>query len=169
MIPAPAHFRELFEYVRWGDQQSLIAARSCADAEYYKEQGISHGSVHKLLVHMMAAQMLWLERFRGTSPTKIESAEQYPKRLDLEQRWPLVHAAMLDFVAHLTPPAIARSITYRNTRGEPFTLPLASLITHVIDHAAYHRGQLASMIKRAGGKPIPISYQLWANAKSKHW
>jgi uncharacterized damage-inducible protein DinB len=159
----------MFEYVRWGDHESLMAARTVADPDYYKDQGISHGSVHKLLVHMMAAQWIWLCRFRNSSPNRLETAEDYPTRIALEQRWPLVHAAMLDFVAHQSPSALARNVTYKNTRGEQFTLPLASLMLHVIDHAAYHRGQLASMIKRGNGKPITISYQLYSMQKDKHW
>jgi uncharacterized damage-inducible protein DinB len=27
---------------------------------------------------------------------------------------------------------------------------------HVADHATYHRGQLNTMIKKAGGKPSPV-------------
>ena len=169
MIPAPAYFRDMFEYVRWGDHQCLLAARTVADVEYYRDQQISHGSIHKLLVHMLAAQSLWLERFRGASPTKAEGLDELPARMDVEQRWPLVHAAMLDWVAHQSPSSLARNVTYRNTRGEQFSLPLASLMMHVIDHATYHRGQLSTMIKRAGGKPQYVSFQLYALQKDKHW
>jgi uncharacterized damage-inducible protein DinB len=169
MIPAPAFFREMFEYVRWGDQQSLMAARSVPDELYYKDFGLSHGSIHKMLVHMMAAQWTWLSRWRGQSPPKLETAEDYPTRILLEQRWPLVHAAMMDFVAHQSPSALARTVNYRNTRGETFTLPLANLLLHVIDHATYHRGQLNSLIKKAGGTPVYVSFQLWSLNKDKHW
>lgn len=169
MIPAPAFFRELFEYVRWGDHECLLAARSVSDQEYFREQPISHGSLHKQLVHMMVAEWLWLSRWRGSTNAKAETVEDYPTRMAVEQRWPLVHAALLDFVAHQTPSSLARNVTYRTSRGDLVTLPLASLMIHVIDHAAYHRGQLNTMIRRAGGQPRSISFHAYSLQKEKHW
>jgi len=35
------------------------------DEAYYLDRGISHESIHGLLVHGMAAQDVWLRRWRG--------------------------------------------------------------------------------------------------------
>ena len=61
------HLRDMFEFVRWADGQMLTAARAVPEEGYYKDQGISIGSIHKLLVHCMAAQWVWLSRWRGES------------------------------------------------------------------------------------------------------
>ena len=74
------------------------------------EQHISIGSIHKLLVHCMAAQWIWLCRFRGESPTRLENHDDYPTRDALEQRWPLVHAAMVDFLGLQSPKALHREV-----------------------------------------------------------
>ena len=150
--------RDMFDYMRWGDRLMIEAARTVPDEAYYKDQGISFGSVHKLLVHCMAAQWIWLSRWRGESPTKLESHEQYPTRGTLEQRWPLVHSAMIDFLGLQTTNSLARMIDYKNLKGEHFSLPLGELMFYVVDHGTYHRGQVASLIKRAGGQPAAISY-----------
>lgn len=159
--------RDLFEYVRWADGQLITAARSVGDDAYHREQGISLGSIHKLQVHMMAAQWVWLCRWRGESPTRIENHEDYPNRDSVEQRWPLVHSAIFDFLGLQSPKSLAREVQYRNLKGEIFTAPLAELMMHVIDHAAYHRGQLNTMIKKAGGTPQPISYVNYVLSKSR--
>ena len=168
MTATKEHLRDLLEYVRWGDHLLLVAARSVADARYYEEQGISFGSLHKQLVHMMAAQWIWLQRYRGESPNRLENHDDYPKRMDLEQRWPLVHAALFDFLDSRSPKGLARPIEYRNTRGEVYSLALGDMFTHMLDHATYHRGQVNSMIKKAGGTPTAVSYQLFALHKLKH-
>ena len=162
MTPTKDYFAEMFDYMRWGDRLMISAARSVPDEEYYKDQGISFGSIHKLMVHCMAAQWLWLSRWRGESPTRIESHEQYPTRAEFEQRWPLVHSAILDFLGLQSTNSLARIIDYKNMKGEHLALPLSDLMMHVIDHASYHRGQVASMIKRAGGQPAAISYHRFA-------
>jgi uncharacterized damage-inducible protein DinB len=161
------HLREMCEFMRWGDQQSLVAARSVNDENYYKELGISQGSVHKMLVHLMAGQWLWLCRFRGDSPKRMEDHTDFPKRMDVEQRWPLVHAALIDFVGRQTQNQLNANISYHDTRGETHTLPLRDMILHLIDHGSYHRGQINTMIKRSGGTPIAISYRLWAAERAK--
>jgi uncharacterized damage-inducible protein DinB len=162
MTPSKDFLRDMFDYMRWGDRLMISAARSVADEQYYADQGISIGSLHKLLVHCMAAQWLWLSRWRGESPTKIESHEQYPTRDALELRWPLVHSATVDFLGLQSPQSLGRIVNYRNMKGEHFSLPLSDLMLHVLDHASYHRGQVASMIKRAGGQPAAISFHRFA-------
>ena len=160
--PSKEHFRDLLDYMRWGDRLMMSAARSVPDEEYYKDQGISFGSIHKLMVHCMAVQWLWLSRWRGEVAMRLESHEQYPTRASVEQRWPLVHSAMLDFLGLQSTNSLSRVIEYKNMKGEHLSLPLSDLMLHVIDHATYHRGQVASMIKRAGGQPAAISYHRFA-------
>jgi uncharacterized damage-inducible protein DinB len=155
------------EFLRWGDQQSLIAARSVRDPDYYKDQQISQGSLHKMLVHCMAVQWLWLCRFRGESPKRLEDSAEVPTRMDLEQRWPLVHAALIDFIGRQTQNQLNNPVSYHDTRGELHTLPLREMVLHLIDHGSYHRGQINTLIKRAGGTPIAISYRLWAGERAK--
>jgi uncharacterized damage-inducible protein DinB len=167
MTATKEHLREMFEFLRWADQQMMAAARQVPEAGYYQDQGISIGSIHKLLVHCMAAQWIWLSRWRGESPTRLESHEDYPTRDALEQRWPLVHSAMLDFLGLQSPKSLAREVQYKNTRGEVFSVPLGELMLHVLDHASYHRGQLNTMVKHAGGKPANVMYQHYVVQKSR--
>ena len=161
------HLREMCEYLRWGDQQCLIAARSVSDEEYFKDYQISSGSLHKTLVHCMTAQWLWLCRFRGESPPRTEDETDYPTRMSVEQRWPLVHAALIDFVGRLTPNQLTNPITYHDTKGAAHTLPLRDMILYLVDHASYHRGQIATLIKRGGGKAVPVTYKHWINEKNR--
>jgi uncharacterized damage-inducible protein DinB len=158
----------MLDFMRWGDSQMILAARSVNDEGYYREQGMSLGSIHKLMVHAMAAQWIWLCRWRGETPDRIETSDDYPTRQALEQHWPLVHAAMFDFFGLQSSRGLEKIVEYRNTRGEVFAVPLYELILHVVDHATYHRGQLNSMIKRAGGTPVTVGYQQYVIQKARH-
>jgi uncharacterized damage-inducible protein DinB len=167
MTVTKEHLQQMFEYVRWADNQMLAAARSVPDEGYYKEQGISIGSIHKLLVHCMAVEWLWLSRWRNETPARVENQDDYPNRDSVLQRWPLVHSAITDFLGTQTPKSLARDVQYRNLKGELFSLPLADLMLHLIDHATYHRGQLNTMIKKAGGQTANVSYQVYSMQKRK--
>jgi uncharacterized damage-inducible protein DinB len=167
MTATKEHLQAMFEYVRWADQQMLAASRTVPDDGYFKEQHISIGSIHKLLVHCMAAQWIWLSRWRGESPTRLENHEDYPTRDALMQRWPLVHSAMTDFLGVQSPKSLSRDVQYRSTRGELFSLPLGDLMLHVIDHETYHRGQVNTMIKHAGGQPSNLSFLSYSMQKRR--
>ena len=44
-------------------------------------------------------------------------------------------------------------IAYTNTKGERYSSRIVDVLTHVIMHSAYHRGQIASDIRADGGEP----------------
>jgi uncharacterized damage-inducible protein DinB len=48
---------------------------------------------------------------------------------------------------------LARPISYTLLNGSGATLPLATLVRHTANHSTYHRGQLASMLRRVGAAP----------------
>ncbi len=48
---------------------------------------------------------------------------------------------------------LAAPFVYRNTRGRAASLPLWAALRHVVNHASYHRGQVASKLKRFGVEP----------------
>jgi len=43
--------------------------------------------VHETLVHIMAAQWIWLARWNGTSPTSMLSAAEFPDLNSIRGRW----------------------------------------------------------------------------------
>jgi uncharacterized damage-inducible protein DinB len=158
---------ELFDYLCWADRLMVGAAGELPEEEYYKARGISLGSIHNLLVHLMAAEWIWLQRWRGHSPTRIESYEDYPTRTALEARWPEVHAELREFLGGQTHESLAAPLAFRNIAGEASVVPLGQLMIHVVDHGSYHRGQLNTMIKQAGGQPAPAFYAMYQRQKHK--
>ena len=41
---------------------------------------------------------------------------------------------------------LEEKVEYRNTKNEEFATPLVNILTHVVIHGAYHRGQIARVI-----------------------
>jgi uncharacterized damage-inducible protein DinB len=152
----PEAFRESFDYVVWGDRRMLAAARGLSDEAYHRDHGFSMGSVHNLLVHMMAAQDVWLRRWQRESKPRMLTPQDVPTRAALEAKWPIVRTGLLEFVSSRTQADLDETLHYHNNAGQPFSAPLKVLMAHVADHATYHRGQLNSMIKLSGGAPVPV-------------
>jgi uncharacterized damage-inducible protein DinB len=61
-------------------------------------------------------------------------------------RWPR-------FLDGLSPEDFERIVPYRNSLGESWTNTVGDILTHVVAHSAYHRGQVASELRAAGFTP----------------
>jgi uncharacterized damage-inducible protein DinB len=48
---------------------------------------------------------------------------------------------------------LSQTISYKNTKGEAWTSSIADVLTHVVMHSAYHRGQIASHMREKGQTP----------------
>jgi len=153
----PAFFADQFRFVRWGDDQVLAAAGTLSTEEYLKPRGFSHGSIHKLLVHMMASQWTWLSRFRGTPVKRSEDDREYPTLESIRLRWPILHDDWEAFLKAQTADSLTKLYSHSDFSGNSHTLRLGRLVQHVLDHCTYHRGQFNSMLKMAGGKPLNLS------------
>jgi uncharacterized damage-inducible protein DinB len=152
----------LWQYMVHADGEMLKAAATLPEEGFFREQGISVGSAHKLLVHAVAAQRIWLERLRGKDVRQMVSPQDLPTLAAIETAWGPLHAELLQFAAQQTPESLTAILHGKNTKGIPFALPVGAVMHHVADHATYHRGQLNSMIKLAGGTPSPVMLYHWA-------
>lgn len=146
--------RFLWKYMVYADAQIMQAADTLTDEGYRREQSISFGSVEKLLHHAVMSQTTWLRRLNGFDVAYIDVPTL--SRDVLPGRWAQVHQELLAFAEAQTPALLETVIRSRNRAGKQFELPTWSVMLHVADHATYHRGQLNSMIKLAGGKPSPV-------------
>jgi uncharacterized damage-inducible protein DinB len=59
-------------------------------------------------------------------------------------------SAWKEFLASLTAELLSRDVAYTNTKGERWANTVVDVLTHVALHSSYHRGQIATLLGRAG-------------------
>jgi len=105
----------------------------------------------KVLNHIAGAERLWQERLHGDLVTAVVwpdgPASSIPAQFDA------IHATWMLFLDNQREEKLLRPISYMNSRGEPWANRVEEILTHVIIHSAYHRGQLAMQIRDHGGDP----------------
>ena len=144
-----AHLR----YNQWATARLLEAAKPLTNEEFKRDLRSSHGSVHGTLVHIYQADQIWFARLMGHE-TGLLSAYQPPDDLEaFQQDWLGIHELYLEWSDDLTPDGWTQEIGYRNTKGEPFRTPAWQIVLHVVNHATYHRGQVAGMLRQLGHAP----------------
>jgi uncharacterized damage-inducible protein DinB len=167
MIPVPEFFRHYFEYVVWADLRQLDAAKKLPPAEVAKDRGFSFGSISKVLRHEIAAQSMWLDRFEGVKPVWFGEDPAWDLLEQITAHWPSVHERGRKYIASLTPDKLAGNLTVTTIRGQTYDVPLWEAVFHMCQHSYYHRSQIASMLKLAGGDPVNTDYSNWVTSREK--
>jgi uncharacterized damage-inducible protein DinB len=143
----------LYAYNTWANARLLDAAACFDPVQWVTPDEGGYGSVRDTLVHIAAAEWLYLERWRGRSPTVLWDAAAFPDAAALRTRWAMVEAEMQAFVADLTEGDLGRIVSYVNLQGETWAYPLWQQLLHQANHATQHRSEVAVQLTRFHQSP----------------
>ncbi len=146
----------LYNYNRWANATVLDAVSKLTPEQFVRDLQSSHSSVRDTLAHNLAAEWIWLERWKGVSPKGLLSSSDFPTVESLATRWAEVEKGYAEFIGKITDESLATQITYTNTRGEQWTYPLGRMIQHVMNHSTYHRGQVTTLLRQLGAEVKPV-------------
>ena len=150
--------QQLFTYTEWANALAMDAAARLPEASLHHDFGISHKSIFGTLVHMAGAEWIWVERWRGYSPTKAEawsrwSTESCAELATLKEHWTKLVNERTQYISQLDEPALAAELPFKLLSGDPSSMPLINQMQHVVNHATMHRGQIVGMIRQLGMEP----------------
>jgi uncharacterized damage-inducible protein DinB len=151
----------LYEYNEWANERTIASLRALPEDGYVRDLGGSWPSLRATFVHLAGATDAWAERFGGKDVLVLPKEPDLPA---LEDAVRLLLAAEEKHRRHLkslTREKLAGTFSWKNLSGEVKTSPFEIVVRHVVNHQTYHRGQIASMVRRAGGKPIPTDMVRW--------
>jgi uncharacterized damage-inducible protein DinB len=145
--------KELFGYASWATARMFSAAEALTQEQLTAFVESSFPSILGTLAHMVGSEWIWFRRWQGDSPTSIPDWVDQPALNDLETRLAAIEAERASFLGQLTNADLERVVSYSGLDGQTFSHPLGDLIRHVVNHATYHRGQLATMLRQLGHTP----------------
>lgn len=147
--------RFLFDYNQWANERLLAVAEQVPRERLAERFGASFDSIHGTLAHVLAAEILWLSRWRGVSPPRLLSAGDFDSLAVIRARWIAQQRDLQAFLDDLTPEKLATPLQYTNTRGKAFSYPLWQMMLHLVNHGTHHRSELSDMLTRVGAAPPP--------------
>lgn len=148
----------LFKYTEWANNLAIDAAAKLSDDNLRRDVGISHKSIFETLLHMAGAEWIWLERWSGRSPAKVEAWSQWTPvscadLASLRDRWREVVDRRWKYVAELDEAELSSDLPFKLLSGDPSSMRLVDQMQHVANHATMHRGQVVGMIRQLGIDP----------------
>lgn len=141
-------FADWFAYSRWINRRLLTLCEPLDAAALDRVEPIGPGSLRGTLAHVWGAEHLWLERWRGFTPTAIPTLPDNSIG-ELRRRYEAVHADRTAFLAREID-TIDRVVTYRNLAGQVGQHRLVDLLLHVFNHGVHHRAQIMQFLRLAG-------------------
>jgi uncharacterized damage-inducible protein DinB len=137
------YLKRLFSYDAWGNRAVLESLRMATLSPSSRACAV--------LAHLVGAGRIWLDRLHGrAAATEIWPTLSFDECeagfRDLEAAW----SATLD---GLKPGELEQRIAYFNSRGERWESTRGDILMHVVLHGTYHRGQIATLLRGAGGAP----------------
>ena len=151
----------LYAFNKWADSRVVHALQALDEEQYGRELGGGWSSVRATFVHIAGATWAWSERVAGRECTKLHTVEQLPRLDDAVAVLGEAHARFDATVAGVTPDKLNETFVWKNLSGAEKKAPFFVILRHVVNHESYHRGQISSMVKRLGGKPIATDFVLW--------
>src|SRR5262245_37822896 len=156
MIPGMTteYIQILLDYNYWARDRVLASAEALEPAHLSRSLGSSFGSVLDTLVHMYFAEAIWLHRWQGGDPSVRPDTSGLVSLADLRAAWVPLEQQIRSLVGALGPVGLEQVLEYKSMGGQASASPFWQMIVHVVNHGSYHRGQIATMVRQLGGKPV---------------
>jgi uncharacterized damage-inducible protein DinB len=141
-----------------GRDPQLLACTALTSEQFLRPLGNSFPSVRDTLVHLLAVEWLWLERWRGRSPRVLLAPEEFSTLAVVNERWNIVEREMKQYLGTLSAEILEQPTTFTSTRGNTWTYPLWRMMVHFLDHQTYHRGQVTALLRQLGIQPPKLNF-----------
>ena len=144
--------KTLHAYNAWADNRMFESLALLPEDQYLKDLGSSHGGIHGTMTHLVGAQKVWLERFKGDVKPFL-SKNPPPDLPALKKIWEETGYETAKWLSMMTDKKLTATFTMKNLKGETQTHVFWQAFQHLVNHSSYHRGQVVTMIRQLGGKP----------------
>ena len=142
---------QLFAYNTWANRLTF---------DSLKQSSGHNTKALRPFVHLLIAEREWLSRLKENKDTGFNFWSEM-SLADCEVLMDETHAAYAALLDSLTEGDLARLASYRNSKGVAYRTSYRDILTHVVCHSTYHRGQVAMSVRAEGAEPAYTDYIAW--------
>jgi uncharacterized damage-inducible protein DinB len=167
-----ADVRTLYAYNRWANRRMFSVLEKLSDEKFTATMPSSFPSIRESMLHILAAEWLWLKRWKGASPraTVADTSQASAMGSAMSNGGVAVDTLATlsglrcfadsieqerqEFLSALNDDVLLARLTYTDMGGKEFSMPLAYLLQHLVNHGTYHRGQVTTLLRQAGAETV---------------
>jgi uncharacterized damage-inducible protein DinB len=162
--------RRLHNHRAWVNARLIKAADTLFEGDLRRPFAIGQGSIWQSLVHLYAAEYIWIETLLGDEnpvvpgdlPGKLPGNQLGENPItsmeELRTKWSLLEARWMTYLDSLTDESLDEIVYKVSTSsgiGKRHPTSRADILIHVCTHAQYTTAQVVNMLKQAGVQSLP--------------
>ncbi|MBI3412213.1 MAG: DinB family protein [Planctomycetes bacterium] len=113
-----------------------------------------------IMAHIVAARRMWLYRL-GAIATAPALFPVNPELANVVAEWREAQGDWEGLLASQTDQEIERTFEYKSLDAGRFRNHVEDILAQLFGHSWYHRGQIAMLIRAAGGEPAVTDLIFW--------
>lgn len=135
---------EMIHYTKVADQCII---------EIFSQSATALPEAARLFSHVLNAQHIWGKRMLGIEPLYGVWDVHLQKDLKKisEENFKLIYLALSKTTSD-------QIIYYHNSKGIRYENRVGEILLHLFNHSTYHRGQVVTLLKKAGFEPPVTDY-----------
>ncbi|MBV9769977.1 MAG: DinB family protein [Bryobacterales bacterium] len=143
------------DYSAWASHRMLDEAAKLSFEELTRDFKTADKTVLDTLVHIYAADRIWLTRVMAEPRATFVDPEDRDLSL-LQIEWPALHARWKFWLRDFRDEDVLRVISYKDTKGRAYSQPIWQILLHVVNHGTHHRGQISGFLRAMDRTPPPL-------------
>src|SRR5205085_11945110 len=141
-----SRFQKEFAHDAWANDQTLASLRPAE----------TPARALRFMAHVVAAEFMWLGRIKQWK----DSVTVWPEwtREQSEAQAGKLPPLWQELLRGMKPAGLDQPTSYVNSKGQEWANACGDILTHVLLHSSYHRGQIAAELRAAGLTPAYTDY-----------
>jgi uncharacterized damage-inducible protein DinB len=150
-------------YQRWFDYERDAHAKVIRSLESVPAERRSSAEFRRavsILGHIAAARRVWLFRF-GVIPDGPTTLFPETQLADVVGELQTIQEKWTDYLSRADDEQLSRFFEYKSLDAGRFRNRIEDILTQLFGHSWYHRGQIAMLVRAAGGEPAVTDLVYW--------
>lgn len=143
----------MMDHLYWANARILSAL---------EESGTKNKDLLKLVRHVAVAERVWLSRLQGKDSAPYSLWEEAEDLTAIRAMFEDNAELYRDYIEGLEESGLDEMIDYANQSGVPFRTSVRDILSQVLLHGQYHRGQINRALRIDSAEPAQIDYITFA-------
>lgn len=145
--------KRMMDHLYWADGRILDALA---------ESETKNKDLLKLVRHVAVAEQVWLSRLQGKGSAHYSLWEEAEDLMAIRSMFEVNARQYRVYIEGLKESELDEMVNYENQSGVPFQTSVRDILSQVLLHGQYHRGQINRTLRIESVEPVQVDYITFA-------
>jgi uncharacterized damage-inducible protein DinB len=159
------YFIQLADYNIWANNMFHGWFDKISEQQWEQSVVSSFNSIAETALHTVGAETIWLDRVNKLEHTVWLPSVFKGSKQDVQDAWKKSSRGLRSFIENFDETKMQDSLSFMRPDNKSYELAHYQIFAHVLNHSAYHRGQLVTMLRQVGFTDISstdLSTYFWS-------